>query len=499
MASLCITIATQAQRFKLPLALLVCLQITTGCSDPKDATRPMGVLLISIDSLRADHLGSYGYESPTRPEIPTTPHIDRLLADQGTSFDKAYSSTSWTLPSHLALLTGRPNELHGVRRLPSRLSPQVPMLQQRFQDADWETAGFWSGPNLHPWFGFGRGFDQYVDCSSHVVADPSIFALEDQDADREALSTMHTDSHEGITGPAVVAAFDEWFATIDETERFFAFAHFWDVHYDYTPPPEFDVFDPDYTGAVDGRDFDNIRIRADRPEDLQHLIALYDGELRFTDHNVERILSTLEDAGRLDNTLIVLVSDHGEAFAEHGMLGHKHSLHEEELHVPLILRFPGQIEAGKRVAEVVSLVDVAPTILDFCDLPELEGMWGRSLRVGKQALPPRVAPMELTSIIEEIDHRGGRLGRLKAIKTESGVKLFDLATDPKEARVLVDPSKGVLSQFDKIQHHWDAIDELERSLDLEQSTEALPDGLSADLSAAGYLDSAEDETKDSSE
>ncbi len=474
-----------------------CLFALGSCGGAPSPTKPLGVLLISIDSLRADHVGSYGYKSPTRPDIPTTPAIDKLLAAQGTSFDSAFSTTSWTLPSHLALLTGRPDELHGVLDLPDRLPATVPMLQQRFQQANWSTAGFWSGPNLHPWFGFDRGFDTYVDCSSRAVADPTIFALEDSEANHEALMAMHEESHQGLTGPKVVSAFNEWFATVPAEKPFFAFAHFWDVHYDYTPPAEFDVFDPDYRGKVDGRDFMNLRIRANAPKDLNHLIALYDGELKFTDRNVEHLLSTLDAAGRLDNTLVVLTADHGEAFAEHGFLGHKHSLHDEETHVPLILRFPGEIQAGKRIAEVVSLADVAPTILDFCDLPGLDGMWGRSLReacTDATATPKlRPAPMELTSRPDSRFHRGARLERLKVLQTEEGLVLYDLATDPKEKHPILNSGAGVQAPLEKALAVWEDLDARVKELDLHVSDAALPDDLTSDLSAAGYLESADPE------
>ena len=126
----------------------------------------------------------------------------------------ASASTSWTLPSHLTMLTGRPNELHGVRALPDRLPHDVPMLQERFRDAGWRTAGFWSGPNLHPWFGFDRGFEQYIDCSAHTVPDPDIFDV-DPSGDQQAIIALHEESHSGITGPKVADAFDDWLGAVD--------------------------------------------------------------------------------------------------------------------------------------------------------------------------------------------------------------------------------------------------------------------------------------------
>jgi len=484
-------------RSPLPLqGLLAALALLAAGCGSKPAS-PRGVLLISIDSLRADHLSSAGYKSPTAPQIPTTPEIDRLLAGPGTRFSSAFASTSWTLPGHMAMLTGRPDELHGVRDLPDRLPHSVPMVQESFRAAGWRTAGFWSGPNLHPWFGFDRGFESYVDCSATPVADPEAFALANPDSDQAAVMAAHDASHVGTTGPKVASAFTDWFGGLEDDELFFAFVHLWDVHYDYEPPPEFDVFDPTYKGKITGRDFMNLRIRAGAQDDLNHLIALYDGEIRFTDSNVARILHSLEAAGRLDNTLVILTSDHGEAFAEHGMLGHKHSLHIEEVHVPLIMRYPGRVEAGLEITEPVSTVDIAPTILDFADLPPLAGQWGRSLAplaTGEVAeLPRRAMPLELTARYDDRFHRAVRWNEASVFDKaplepgDAGLRLFDLARDPGELQAIPKPRRSPL--IAEAEALWR---ELDAAAPAARTGEALPEGLEDDLSKAGYTGGKDD-------
>lgn len=475
--------------------VLACL-LLGSCGGPPPS--PRGVLLISVDSLRADHLSSYGYKSATRPGIATSPAIDRLLAGDGTRFTSAYSTTSWTLPGHMAMLSGRPDELHGVRDLPDRLPSSVPLVQESFLAAGWRTAGFWSGPNLHPWFGFERGFEAYVDCSAEPVPDPEAFALANPGADQDAVMAAHDASHVGVTGPRVVQAFGDWFDEVPADEPFFAFVHLWDVHYDYEPPPEFDLFDPDYRGKVTGRDFMNLRIKAGAKKDLDHLVALYDGEIRFTDHNIGRLLGLLEAAGRLDDTLVVLTADHGEAFAEHGMLGHKHSLHTEEVHVPLILRWPGEVQAGAQVRDPVSLVDVAPTLLDFAGLAPLDGQWGRSLRSlaegDETALPERPVPMELTARHDDRYHRGARWGDLSVIdktpeaEDDGGLRLFDLGRDPFELRALANPRRSSprVAQAEAL---WAALD---AAAPLARDGGPLPEELESDLSKAGYLGGGDD-------
>ncbi|MEO0651244.1 MAG: sulfatase-like hydrolase/transferase, partial [Planctomycetota bacterium] len=268
--------------------------------------RPRGVLLISVDSLRYDHVSAYGYRNPARPDLPTTPNVDRLLADEGVVFEEVVSTTSWTLPSHLSLLSGQPNGVHGVRDLPDRLGPRSPtLLAEVFADAGWRTFGIWSGPNLHPWFGFDRGFEHYDDCSSTAVADPD--GLFGEGGLRDPLIEMHEDSHRGVTGERCVEAFERRFAQLGDDERFFAFVHLWDVHYDYEAPERFDVYFPGGAAAYDGpfdglgcADYGKRFVLGDEPytaRDVQRLVSLNDAEVRYTDHNIGRMLATLERAG----------------------------------------------------------------------------------------------------------------------------------------------------------------------------------------------------------
>ena len=386
----------------LPLGLALLASLLGGCGESRPEP-PRGVLLVSIDSLRADHLSCYGYESATRPDLPTTPILDRLVAARGARFTTAVSTTSWTLPSHMALLTGMPDELHDVRGIPDQLHPSRPWLPEAMRDAGWRTAGFWSGPNLDPFFGFDRGFELYKNCSTVVVEDTKVF---DPTTEDEFLDTvdLHERSHEGITGPCLVESFDTWFGELGADERFFAFVHMWDVHYDYEAPAQYDRFYPGYRGPIDGRGFTDLELKnpnksAQGRADLDRLISLYDAEIRFTDDNVGRMLDTLERAGRLDDTLVVLVSDHGEEFLEHSALGHKHSLFEETVRVPILMRLPGTLPAAKVIErEVVSLVDVAPTILELTNVAAPAGIWGTSLVdvIDGGTLPERTLPLELS-------------------------------------------------------------------------------------------------------
>jgi arylsulfatase A-like enzyme len=498
------------------LSLIASALLATACG--ADAIpAPRGVLLISVDSLRADHVTSYGYKSSTQPQIDTMPIVHRRLASDGTLFTNASSTTSWTLPSHMAMLTGLPNELHRVREIGYQLDPEQPLLAEQFFKAGWRTAGFWSGPNLDPWFGFERGFELYADCSTSRAGDEgSVFAIKDGmsvkqvTATKTELKEIHDGSHVGITGYKTVAAFEEWFAEIEDTEKFFAFVHMWDVHYDYTPPPEFDVFDPDYRGTIDGVNIDDQSKNRNPPSarDVEHVIALYDGEIRFTDSNIGKLLDQIDQRGRLDSTLVVFTSDHGEEFLEHGNFGHGNTLFEEVTHIPLILRYPPGVPAGAQDDALVSLVDIAPTILDYCQLPVPPNTWGSSLQaVMNGEVAPRLLPLERSFVIPDgnrikLDEmRGVRAEDFKLIRDTDGAGgktyFYDLENDPKE---LTPQLTGQVGKGDprimQARLFWQGLDRAAKQFKAQLGE--LPEDLEGRLDDFGYMgdDEPEDAPKD---
>jgi arylsulfatase A-like enzyme len=483
------------------------LTTAVACGADIGSARARGVLLISVDSLRADHVSSYGYQSPTAPGVATTPVIDRLIANAGTRFTRAYSTTSWTLPAHMAMLTGLPNELHGVRGLPDQLHPSRPLLAQLFRDAGWRTGGFWSGPNLHPYFGFDRGFEVYEDCSTHPVQDVAVFSPLDETT-FEATVSMHEDSHQGVTGPAVVEAFSRWFEEVGDDEPFFAFVHLWDVHYDYLAPPEHDLFHPDrYFGPIDGRNFTSIELAdpATKPKgraDLLRLISLYDAEIHFTDLQVGRMLDLLRRDGRFDDTLVVFTSDHGEQFLEHQSLGHKHSLFDETVRIPLLMRLPGVVPEGQVVDELVGLVDLAPTILELCGLPTPESVWGTSLvpTLTGSALPPRTLPLELSFKPAPQVWRATYDGRYKVNDIPGDKKLFrdhwfvfDLDDDPLELEEEQVPRAASDARVLGAQELWRRLDAAAAALPVVDP-DRMPTELERALESTGYLGGSGDES-----
>ncbi len=353
-----------------------------ACSrrDPSDASRPH-VLLISIDSLRADHVGAYGYSRAT------TPTIDSLARD-GVRFARAVSTTSWTLPAHASLLTGRHDAEHGATVPRSSLESSLPTLAEALAEAGYRTVGLYSGPFLDPTFGLARGFETYLACMSDSAADGG----------ERALARRHAASHRDVTNPILRASFARMIAERDARPSFF-FVHMWDVHYDLVPPAPYDrMFDPDYAGNFAGEDFRHARgFKPGMPSaDYAHVLSLYDGEIRFTDDTIGAMLDELRRAGMLADPLVVVTSDHGDEFLEHEGKGHRQTLFQEVLAIPLVFWAPGRLAPA--VAEAsASILDVAPSILSIIGAPAIANATGRTLfdEGGKPLDDERVAIAEL--------------------------------------------------------------------------------------------------------
>jgi len=365
-------------------ALVVLLGLPLAVAAPsRDSARlPMAsdavaagynVVLISIDSLRADHMSVYGYPRPTTPQL-------EALARDGVVFERCSSTTSWTLPAHMSLLTGRSLLGHGVVGDDRRLSAEVPTLAGAMSAAGYATAAVVSAPYVESRFGFDHGFDHYDD---------------------ETVSfATNNESYKSVTAGLVNDAAEQWISA-NRDRRFFLFLHYWDVHYDYAPGSPYDkMFDPDYAGDVSGENFyfnDAVNSHMDRA-DLDHVVALYDGEIRLVDDHIGGIRQMLQRQGLSGRTLIVVTADHGEEFFDHGRKGHHRTLYEEVLHVPLIIYVPGLEVASPRLATEASIIDIMPTVLSLTGVaapPGLEGLdFSRAISAG-DSTPTREIVAEL--------------------------------------------------------------------------------------------------------
>ncbi len=397
------------------------------------------VLLVSIDTLRPDHLGCYGYRRDTSPAI------DRL-ADQGVRFSTVASASSWTLPAHASLVTGLYPATHGAWRMANPILPEVTTLAQLLQRSGMTTCGMVSFHLLSAGYGFARGFDTY------------------RELHKEAGGGLRQVRAEEVANRAI-----HWIGD-NRTEPFFLFLHFFDPHWDYDPPPPYDrIYNPDYRGEITGAYGSLLKYIKYRPatpgkrgkasalvaepgmerevtiarEDLDQVLALYDGEIRYTDHHLGRVIDALRLFGLLEKTLVVVTGDHGEEFMEHGSLeGHAWTMYEEVTRVPLVMRFPDGLGGGRTVERQVRNIDIMPTILDWLQLNGPPALEGKSLLPairetcsieGGCKMVPEVAFGETRRFKLTRASARSTSGR-KVIFTNGGaaVEYFDLNRDPGE-------------------------------------------------------------------
>ncbi len=334
-------------RFAFPLwgNPLLHTKVPTGCPDIPN------IVLIALDTLRADRLGCYGY---TRP---TSPNIDRFAANN-ILFEKAFSPASWTTPTFASLFTGLPPSRHqaGLFRKGFVLNDQFTSLAERLGQTGRLTAAWTEGISIRAQLGFYQGFTVYSDGET-------------------------PDRHE--TGGAQWT-FQRAAAWLDKFGHlpFFLFVHTYECHEPYAPPSPWDSMftDPDYSGKAG-----SIAASAVNEADKFHVSGRYDGCIAYADKWTGWFLEHLKALGLMNNTLVILFSDHGEEFWEHGGYGHGLTLFDEVLHVPLILHLPTDAVKPQRIGAQVSLVDVFATLLDLTGVPLPEG-------TDSESLMPLIAP-----------------------------------------------------------------------------------------------------------
>ena len=378
-----------------------------ACGGRQD--RPRLVVLVSIDTLRADHLGLYGYERPTSPVL------DRLALESSV-FEQAMSSSPWTLPAHATLLTGLYPSRHGLTSHERYLSSSLATLAQLFSRGGFRTAAVVNSHNLGPEFGLDRGFQQYRYVEERV--------------DRREPSSE-------ITDQAM-----EWVSHSGETPLFL-FLHYYDVHSDYASLPEYETeFLRPYDGIADGSTAQLAAHREGKVSlssaDAPNLIDRYDAGIRQMDAEVGRLLDFLRERGLWEDTFFVLTSDHGEEFFEHGGVLHGQTQYQEVLRVPLMVKGPG-VPHGRRVPTPVSLVDVAPTLLDRAGIAVPEGLDGLDVAPlwseGGRELEARYLFSEADH--NNVEHDITRSVRYKSFKLHFNrlsreYRIYDLSRDPAE-------------------------------------------------------------------
>jgi arylsulfatase A-like enzyme len=409
-----------------PIPRLLWLAVSTSgflacfaCSAPEPPFGPgpaRNLILISLDTVRPDHLGAYGYDKNTSPTI------DRLAA-AGALFTDTVAVSPWTRPSNATLLTGVYPLHHGARSFRTVLAKDVPSLPELLGQAGFQTAAIVSSIAIDETSGLDRGFDSF----RYVSEWQNLPGGERRPRD---------------PGSSVTRNAIHWLSGRGET-RFFLFLHYYDAHSDYSPRAEYRrLFAGDYSGPVTGSTDQLMEVVEGRRRlseaDVVQLTRLYDAGIRQLDAEIGELLRHLDEQDLARDTAILVTSDHGEEFMEHGGVLHARTYYREVIDVPLVVAGPG-VPPGWRSDAVASHIDIAPTLLGLAGLPVPSAMDGLDLgrHWGRGPLPPedRILFAEADHSNETSDqYRMVRTARYKLIlNRRNGVaRFYDLVADPDE-------------------------------------------------------------------
>ncbi|MCB9899625.1 MAG: sulfatase [Planctomycetes bacterium] len=385
------------------------------------------LVLVSIDTLRSDRLGCYGYARPTSPRIDAFSRTATLFTD-------TWANGPFTLPSHVSMLSGQFPSVHGVQRTGDRIDPvRTHTLAQILRAHGWATGAFTAGGYLDSEFGFGSGFQRYstLDPVANLGSERILSMLDKYNGiDEEMLAESDVN--------AVVA----WIQR-NARQSFFLFLHTYAVH--QFDPPAWALAalgDADVPLRVPDDDVGAALATWELPEPrmLARLDELYDASVRQADDFVGRVLDALDALDLSDDTVVVVTADHGKELGEHGLVAHGHSLYEELLQVPLLVRVPGRPPA--RVDDPAMLVDVLPTVLAALGLPRPDGIQGRDL-FDAAAKGPRPLLSEVDDVARKVALREGRFKTIWGpdlpglpIPNPHLEETFDLEADPHEQHAL---------------------------------------------------------------
>ncbi|MEC4685154.1 MAG: sulfatase [Nitrospirota bacterium] len=327
------------------------------------------IILISIDTLRADHLSCYGYHRPT------TPNIDRLAAE-GTIYRQNYSTGVWTPPGHASMLTGLYVSEHGVYG-EKRLADEIPTVATILKENGYQTAGFVNNSQVGELVGFNKGHDLFVEVWKGVQSRTALEKIINGGF-RKIRSFL---SYEDMGAKRTNLLFLDWINRTEKDKPFYSFLHYIEPHNPLSPPIP---FRKQFLRKYKNINKDKVKKIAHNPlicyvedinlndNEVSYIKDLYDGEIAYTDSVIGEIVSRLRNNNIYDNTMIVITSDHGEHFGEYGHWSHVASLHKEVLHVPLIIKYPEGIDCHTEVDGYTQLVDIFPTIMGIAGVSKDE-------------------------------------------------------------------------------------------------------------------------------
>ena len=451
------------------------------------AERP-NVVLVVVDTLRADHLTPYGWP------VPTSPNLEASLARQGVVVERAYSQAPWTVPSMVALMSSRwPGEVMGRTAAEYGIPAGAPSLALALRHLGYETAAFVANPTLDPKAGFARGFNRYY---------------------------RTTNDQEAVWGHAdhVTRLARQWLHARRGEAPFFLYVHYVEPHDPYESPELVGGRSPyfaGYRGVVDGTWPHGLMLGelgfAAPVDDVRHLAALYDSEVHWVDRWLGALLAGFDEATRA-RTLFVFTADHGEELYDHGGWKHGRTVYEEQIRVPLVLRWDGRLPAGPRVPGPVRLIDLAPTLLAAAGGAAPPSWQGEDLlpllRASGDGAPPLRPPVYAAHYLDGPRRVAALLGRWKLLLFDRAARitpkdgyesrlyrgemgrlprlaLFDLAADPREAHDIAaaHPARvaRLRAQLDRLR-----ADALESGRGIPTQTAPVDHAIAERLRALGY-------------
>jgi arylsulfatase A-like enzyme len=394
------------------------------------AGQDLDIVVVSMDCLRYDRTGL----DPKNPG--KTPNLN-AFADSSVVFHDAMSAAAWTVPSHMSIWTGRFPSRHGLvnklapgpdgKLVDASLAENVPTHPDKLIAAGFTAAAFTGDAGVSKRFGYGRGFSEFLDDKKFGAMDHS--------------------------GPPAKT----WLEA-NKDKKFFLFFHGYDTHGQAPLPEGTDLraLDPDYKGSLDGSIGEQAKLREEalsaiqKPgesadlkgklskEDWHFLMSVYDEKIRRADERVGEFIQTLKATGVWDHAIVAIVSDHGEEFGEHGAIDHGYSIYQEQLHVPLMIHFPGQTKR-QDIQQTVRTLDLFPTIFDALGLPAMPDIDGSSLLPLIRGMGAAPGPLIAESDYRLFVHlRAIREGNYKLILdlSDGQKQLFDLSADPGETKDL---------------------------------------------------------------
>lgn len=446
----------------------------TISTTPGGEPRRPNVVVYLVDTLRADHLGCYGYPRPVSPRLDA-------FAAGSVLFETAVAQSPWTRPSVVSIFTGLTPRAHGVNGQRDALAPDALTLAEVLSAHGYRTAGVVANPNAAGRFGLAQGFDEYELLPGHRNGAPRVTAWAE-----ERLERWQREDERGGEPP------DE-----DSRRPFFLYLHTVEPHSPYQPAEPFrSRFAAGVPEGPLGTRWHLKRLRsgeeAATPEVVGHLLDLYDAEVAANDAAFSAVLDLLDARGLADDTVVVFTSDHGEEFLEHGGFEHGSTFYSEVIEVPLVVRFPGGEHAGRRVAPPVQHTDLPSTLLSYLGLPALPRAEGRDLVPwlrGTGPSPQEVARAEIHSHLDRHGQVGSAVtaGPWRYVLEESprpGEELYDGRTDPGEQHDLAH-ERPVRTGWLRTRSRAHGLAVQERALAPEEGE--MDEELTRRLRALGYL------------